>query len=49
MVKYLHIKNWQGSEKMILTYILSIEDDEKRNIVESIYDLYYKKMYSVAF
>ena len=34
---------------MILTYILSIEDDEKRNIVESIYDLYYKKMYSVAF
>lgn len=35
--------------KMILTYILSIEDDEKREIVENIYNLYYKKMYSVAF
>ncbi len=34
---------------MILTYILSIEDDEKREIVENIYNLYYKKMYSVAF
>ncbi len=34
---------------MILTYILSIEDDEKREIVENIYNLYYKKMYIVAF
>lgn len=34
---------------MILTYILSIEDDEKREIVENIYNLYYKKMYIIAF
>lgn len=34
---------------MILTYIHSIEDDEKREIVEGIYNLYYKKMYATAY
>ena len=33
---------------MILTYILSIEDDNKRRIVENIYDLYYKHMTACA-
>lgn len=34
---------------MILTYIYSIEDDEKRVVVKEIYNLYYKKMYKTAF
>lgn len=34
---------------MILTYVYSIEDDDKREIVESIYNLYYKKMYATAY
>ena len=33
---------------MILTYIQSIEDDNKRRIVEDIYDLYYKHMTACA-
>lgn len=33
---------------MILTYIQSIEDDNKRRIVQDIYDLYYKHMTACA-
>ena len=33
---------------MILAYIQSIEDDNKRRIVEDIYDLYYKHMTACA-
>ncbi len=33
---------------MISTYVYSLEDEEKRRIVERIYDLYYKRMYVLA-